>query len=72
MLDATTSEFYINELAKADTTLTSFLSIDCLPPNSNSLDSNNVKQLISLDDFDKYKTHEKVIAPNTFRIIDIT
>ena len=70
MLDATTSEFYINELAKADTTLTSFLSIDCLPPNS--LYPDTVKQLISLDDFDKYKTHEKVIAPNRFRIIDIT
>lgn len=62
-----TVEFYTNELAKADTTLTSFLSIDCLSPNSDT-----VKKLISLDDFDKYKTHEKVIAPNTFRIVDIT
>ena len=68
LLDATTSEFYINELAKADTTLTSFLSIECTAPD---MFEDNAS-LISLDDYDKYKTHEKTITPNTFRIIDIT
>lgn len=63
------AEFYINQLASADTTLTSYLTLSCISQN---LDQNKISSLISLEEYDKYKTHERVVSPNTFRIVDIT